>query len=201
MKTEDLRDRFAEVERETKETNIALAITLDAAGLGEIKTGIGFFDHMLNHIAYQSKIDLSIQATGDIEVDEHHTVEDIGICFGKALHKALGNKRGIERYGWVVLPMDEALVMVSMDFSGRTFLSFEVTYTRDHIGGMSTEMIEEFFRAVCQHAGLTLHIKQLSGSNTHHIAEAIFKAFGRALGMAVRRLKNNEVPSTKGMIE
>ena len=194
--------RQAELERQTSETRIRMELNLDGKGVSSITTGIGFFDHMLTHIAKHGFIDLNVKAEGDIEVDCHHTVEDVGIVFGKCLNAALGVKAGIKRYGSFILPMDEALVLCALDLSGRPYLSFEASFTTGRIGDLDTEMVEEFFRAVCVHSGMTLHIKQLAGKNNHHIAEAIFKAFGKALDIASSYDDRIEgVLSTKGMLE
>jgi len=194
--------RQASIERKTKETDISLALCLDTEGKADIQTGIGFFDHMLTLLAHHGFMDITLRAVGDIEVDAHHTVEDVGIVLGKALAEALGNKEGIRRYGHFMLPMEEALVVCAVDFSGRPYLSFDVPFTTERVGTMETEMFEEFFRAVCLHAGLNLHIKLLDGKNNHHIAEAAFKAFAKAIDMAVtfdKRVKG--VLSSKGSLE
>jgi imidazoleglycerol-phosphate dehydratase len=191
--------RRAEIKRKTNETDIMLSIDIDGIGSGEIKTGVGFFDHMLILLTKHGLFDMKIDALGDLEVDAHHTVEDIGIVLGQALKQALGDKKSIKRYGTCYVPMDEALALVSLDLSGRPFLVFDAPFTSDRIGEMDSELIEEFFRAVANNAGITLHIKALYGNNNHHIAEAIFKAFGRALDEATRideRIKG--VMSTKG---
>jgi imidazoleglycerol-phosphate dehydratase len=176
--------RKAEVKRVTKETDISVSIDLDGAGNANLSTGVGFFDHMLNHVARHGFFDIDLKAVGDLEVDCHHTVEDVGIALGSAISKALGAKEGIARYGHDTVPMEETLVSCSLDISGRPFLAFDWQFTVPKIGDMDTEMIEEFFRAVCLHAGLNLHIRVLAGKNNHHVAEAMFKAFGRALDKA-----------------
>lgn len=194
--------RYSSCERKTNETCIKMSIDIDGSGVSEISTGIGFFDHMLTHVSKHGFMDIRIKAEGDIEVDCHHTVEDVGIVFGKCLNEAIGNKEGIKRYGNAIVPMDESLVLCAVDFSGRPFLNFDAKFTVDRIGDMDTEMFEEFFRAVCTNCGLTLHIKMLDGKNNHHIAEAMFKAFGKAVDMALSyddRIKG--VLSTKGMLE
>lgn len=194
--------RYSSCERETNETRIKMSIDVDGAGVSEISTGIGFFDHMLTHVSKHGFMDIKIKAEGDIEVDCHHTVEDVGIVFGKCLNEAIGDKAGIKRYGNSIVPMDESLVLCAVDFCGRPYLNFDAKFTVDRIGDMDTEMFEEFFRAVCTNCGLTLHIKMLDGKNNHHIAEAIFKAFGKAVDMALtydERIKG--VLSTKGMLE
>ncbi len=194
--------RRAEIKRDTLETKINLTLELDGKGQSQIATGIGFFDHMMTHIAKHGFFDLCVEAKGDLEVDCHHTVEDIGIVLGKAIAKALGDKKGIRRYGSFLLPMDEALILCSMDISGRPYLGFDVTFTCDRLGEMDTEMVEEFFRAVSENAGITLHIRQLAGKNNHHIAEGIFKAFAKALDVATSMDDRIEgVLSTKGMLE
>lgn len=193
--------RKAKIERNTNETKITVSLNLDGMGNSKVNTGIGFFDHMLSHIAKQGFIDLDIQAKGDLDVDCHHTVEDVGIVLGQCLAIALGSKEGIRRYGGCILPMEESLVVCSMDFSGRSLLCFDCDFTMDTIGGMDTEMVEEFFRALCGNCGLNLHIKMLSGKNNHHMAEAIFKGFGKALDEAKTidpRIKG--VHSTKGTL-
>lgn len=194
--------RIAEIERNTFETKIKMKMNIDGSGKNNISTGVGFFDHMLTHISKHGFIDLDIKAEGDLYVDCHHTVEDVGIVFGKCLTECVGNKEGIRRYGSFIMPMEETLVIASLDFSGRPLLCFDGEFTMERIGDMDTEMIEEFFRAVCINCGLNLHIKVLAGKNNHHIAEAMFKAFGNALDIALsydERIKG--VHSTKGMLE
>ena len=194
--------RCAKIKRDTLETQIDLSLELDGTGKSQIATGIGFFDHMLTHIAKHGFFDLEVEAKGDLYVDCHHTVEDIGIVLGKAIAKALGDKKGIRRYGSFLLPMDEVLILCSMDISGRPYLGFEVNFTCDRLGEMDTEMVEEFFRAVSENAGITLHIRQLAGKNNHHIAEGIFKAFAKALDIATSQDERIQgVLSTKGMLE
>jgi imidazoleglycerol-phosphate dehydratase len=196
------RERKVSLERKTHETAIDLKLNIDGNGAGDVFTGIGFFDHMLLQIAKHGCMDLSIHAQGDIEVDYHHTVEDVGIVLGKAIAEALGAKEGISRYGSVILPMEEALILCAVDLSGRPYLGFDVTFGTERVGGLDTEMIEEFFRAVSLNAGINMHIKQLSGKNSHHLAEATFKAFGRAIDQASRIDKRIDgVLSTKGMLE
>jgi imidazoleglycerol-phosphate dehydratase len=187
------------VKRTTKETDISVKIDLDGEGKSEISTGIGFMDHMLTHVSRHGFIDMEIRSSGDLDVDCHHTVEDVGITLGQALSKALGNREGISRYACEAVPMDESLVMCALDISGRPCLVFDGGFTTPRLGEMDTEAIEEFFRAVCQHAGLNLHVRVLAGKNNHHIAEAMFKAFGRALDSSTSidpRIKG--VLSTKG---
>lgn len=193
--------RRAEIVRKTNETDIRLCIDLDGSGKSSIKTGCGFLDHMLELFSRHARFDLEIEATGDTYVDYHHTAEDVGIALGQALKQALGDCRGINRYGYFLLPMDEALALVSLDVSGRAHLSCSLN-VKDKVGDFDTELVPEFFAAVCRNAGLTLHIKQLDGLNTHHIIEAVFKGFGRALGsaVAVSEAWKGEVPSTKGVL-
>ncbi|NLP46175.1 MAG: imidazoleglycerol-phosphate dehydratase HisB [Epulopiscium sp.] len=194
--------RKAKIERKTKETDIQLEIMIDGTGNSCIQTGIGFFDHMLNHLSKHGFMDIYLNAQGDLEVDSHHTIEDIGIVFGQALSKALGNKIGIKRYGSCILPMEDALVLCSIDISGRPYCAIDAVFTVPMIGTMQTEMIEEFFRAVSFYGGINLHIKVLAGKNNHHIAEAMFKAFAKALDEAAQidtRIKG--VLSTKGILE
>lgn len=193
--------REAAIERKTAETDIKLSLNIDGEGKNEISTGVGFFDHMLVLLARHSFMDLKVEAQGDLVVDSHHTVEDCGIVLGKALKQALGNKEGIHRYGNSFIPMDEALAQVCLDFSGRPYLVFDADIPRTVLGNYETEMTEEFFRAVTAEAGITLHIRLLYGKNTHHMIEAIFKAFARALSEAVAydaRVKG--VMSSKGAL-
>ncbi len=195
--------RSAEIKRNTTETQIALTLNLDGDGKSEIDTLVPFLDHMLTLFARHGSFDLNLVCRGDIDVDDHHSAEDIAICLGTAFAKALGDKRGIMRYSHMILPMDESLVLVAMDVSGRAHLSFDVEFPTEKIGSFDTELVEEFFSAFTRHAGVTLHIKKLSGTNSHHIAEAIFKAFARVLSGAVSINKDDpdSVPSTKGVIE
>ena len=193
--------RSASVERETSETAVRLALTLDGSGQTQIDTGIGFFDDMLNLFAAHGQFDMELCCNGDLEVDGHHSVEDIGITMGQALRQALGDKRGIRRYGTFFLPMDETLAMVSLDISGRPFLVYEGGEMTPMIGGYDTELTEEFLRALAVHGGLTLHVKVLYGTNSHHKVEAIFKALGHALREAVSYdPRVTGVPSTKGSL-
>jgi imidazoleglycerol-phosphate dehydratase len=195
------RHRKAEVRRKTKETEIILKLDLDGSGRQSIATGIPFFDHMLSLLAYHSSIDLSLKAKGDIGVDAHHTVEDVGICLGDGIKKALEEARGIQRYGMAVIPMDEALVSVALDFSMRPCLVFHVKLRRARIGTFDLELVEEFFRALCNHSKITLHVNLLYGKNSHHIVEAVFKGFGRALREAVAlEERSSLIPSTKGIL-
>ena len=193
--------REATVRRETAETKVELAFNLDGTGQGQIDTGIGFFDHMLNLFAAHGQFDLALRCDGDLEVDGHHSVEDIGITLGQALKQALGDKRGIRRYGTFYLPMDEALAFVSLDISGRPFLVYDGGEMAPMIGGYDTQLTEEFLRALAVNAGLTLHVKVLYGTNSHHKVEAIFKALGHALREAVSNdPRVRGVPSTKGSL-
>ena len=199
--TETKKARRAEIERKTAETQISIKLNLDGEGTCDIATGIGFLDHMLTLLAKHSFMDLTVKAKGDLEVDSHHTVEDIGIVLGEALREALGDKAGIHRYGNCFIPMDETLAQACLDFSGRPFLVFGAEIPKIKLGNYDTEMTEEFFRAVAMHCGLTLHIRVLYGSNVHHIIEAIFKAFARAVAEASAmdpRVKG--VMSSKGVL-
>ena len=187
--------RIGKIERETKETKIFVEINLDGAGQTEISTGIGFFNHMLNLFAVHGNFDLKIICDGDLDVDGHHSVEDIGICLGLAIKNALGDKRGINRYGTFYLPMDESLAFVSLDISGRSFLVFDENFA-PMIGNFDTELVEEFLRALAFNAGITLHAKILYGKNSHHKVEAIFKALGHALNIAVEKNNSDKILST-----
>ncbi|NCC84321.1 MAG: imidazoleglycerol-phosphate dehydratase HisB [Clostridia bacterium] len=193
--------RRAEIERKTQETQVKLRMDLDGSGVGSIDSGIGFFDHMLQQIVRHGNLDLDLRVTGDLEVDAHHTIEDTGLVFGQALLEALGSKAGISRYGLSYVPMDESLARVVIDFSGRPYLYFQADFPYDYLGAYPCEMTKEFFRAVAQTAGMTLHVELLHGENAHHETEAIFKAFGRALRQAVSidpEVKG--IPSTKGTL-
>ncbi len=193
--------RCSEVQRVTGETEIKLSLCLDGNGEAAIDTGVPFMDHMLTLFAGHGGFNLELTASGDIEVDDHHTVEDVGICLGQAVREALGDKGGIRRYGHVILPMDEALALVAVDISGRSFLSFDVPMPRAKTGAFDTELVEEFMRALVVNAGLTLHVKLLAGSNTHHIIESVFKGLARALRSAAEIIDPNRgVPSTKGVL-
>jgi len=195
------RNRKAEIRRRTKETEVILKLDLDGSGKNSITSGIAFFDHMLSLLAYHSSIDLSLKAKGDIGVDAHHTVEDVGICLGDGIRKALGEAKGIQRYGMAMIPMDETLASVSLDLSMRPYLVFHMKPKRLKIGTFDLELVEEFFKALCHHAGITLHINLLYGRNSHHMVEAVFKAFGRALREAVSLdERSSGVPSTKGFL-
>ena len=193
--------RNAEIMRDTFETKIKMKIDLDGTGENNISTGIGFFDHMLTHISKHGFIDLDVDAKGDVEVDCHHTIEDVGIVLGTAIKKALGDKAGIKRYGYFILPMDEVLALCAADLSGRPYFKFDAGFTTDKLGTMDTEMVKEFFYAVSYSAQMNLHLKILDGGNNHHMAEALFKAFGKALDMAVSpEPRMTEIWSTKGAL-
>jgi imidazoleglycerol-phosphate dehydratase len=201
MKEAIMSDRRASIQRETKETQIRIELNLDGGGRYEIDTGVPFLDHMLTLMTAYGLIDLEIAAKGDTEIDDHHTVEDIGIVLGTALAQALGDKRGIARYGSFLLPMDEALVQIALDFSGRPVLALDVDFPTEKVGAFDTELVAEFLRALSTHAALTLHVRLLAGSNSHHIAEAIFKALGHALRQAVAiDPRQSGIPSTKGVL-
>jgi len=194
--------RQATIDRATKETRISVTVNLDGTGTGRFFTGIPFLEHMLDQVARHGMIDISIEAQGDLEIDAHHTVEDIGITLGQALARAAGDKAGMQRYGHAYVPLDEALSRVVLDFSGRPGLEYRAEYPRARIGDFDVDLLREFFQGLCNHALLTLHIDNLRGRNAHHVAETIFKAFGRALRMAVAldsRL-GDAVPSTKGSL-
>jgi imidazoleglycerol-phosphate dehydratase len=194
-------ERLAKISRESNETNIEVNINLDGSGSYEGDTGIGFFDHMLNLFAKHGLLDLQVKAVGDLFVDSHHTIEDVGIVIGMAIKEALKGKEGIKRYGTSFVPMDETLATVSLDLSGRSYLVFDAEFTVDKIGGFDTEMVEEFFRAVATNGGITLHARVIYGKNNHHMVEALFKALGKALSEALtydKRIKG--VLSTKGSL-
>lgn len=194
--------RRAKVDRKTLETEIQLALSLDGAGKAVIRTGIGFFDHMLHHVARHGLLDLTINAKGDLAVDPHHTVEDIGICLGKAFSQALGDHAGLTRYGHAVIPMDEALAEAAVDISGRPFLAFQAQLPKVRLGEFDAELAEEFFRAFAMNSRCTVHLMLRSGTNVHHCLEALFKAFGRALRSALTiDPREKDVPSTKGSLE
>jgi imidazoleglycerol-phosphate dehydratase len=194
--------RSATIARKTAETDIAVTLGLDGTGVGEIATGVGFFDHMLDQVARHGMLELSVRAAGDLHIDDHHTVEDTGIAIGQALAAALGDKAGIRRYGECHLPMDDALVRAALDLSGRPYLVWDVAFPTAKIGRFDTELVREFFQALATHGGVTLHVAALSGINSHHIAEAAFKAVARALRMAVEPdpRRAGAVPSTKGSL-
>lgn len=194
-------ERVAEVTRKTKETDIALHLKLDGSGISEVHTGVGFFDHMLEGFAKHGFFDLSVNVKGDLEVDCHHTIEDTGIVLGNAIREALGTKKGVRRFGNCILPMDETLVLCAVDLSGRPYLSFDGTFTTDRVGDMDTEMVKEFFYAVSYSAGMNLHVKVLTAGNNHHMIEAMFKAFARALDEAVSfDPRVTDVLTTKGSL-
>ncbi len=192
--------RTAKIKRSTNETEIWLTLNLDGKGKSEINTGIGFLDHMLTLFAFHAGIDLQITAKGDLGVDDHHTVEDVGIVLGQALLRALGDRKGVRRYGFFILPMDEVLARSAVDLSGRSFLRLNAAFQRVQIGDFATENIREFFQALVRESGITLHLEILAPGNEHHQAEALFKAFGRALRQAVQ-IESDEIPSTKGKLE
>ena len=193
--------RTANITRKTKETDINLSLTIDGTGVSEVNTGIGFFNHMLEGFSKHGFFDLTLSVNGDLEVDGHHTVEDTGIVLGTAIKEALGDKDGIKRYGSFILPMDDALCLCAVDLCGRPYFVFDCEFPVEQVGGLDTELVREFFYAVCYSAGMNLHIKMLNGSNTHHMIEAMFKAFAKALDEAVsydERIKG--VLSTKGAL-
>jgi len=188
------------IQRKTAETNIKLVLNLDGSGKGDVNTGCGFLDHMLILFAAHSGFDLEVSCVGDTAVDDHHTVEDIAICLGTAFAQAVGDKKGIARYGERILPMDEALILTAVDISGRSYLAFEMNIPSQKVGVFDTELVEEFWLAFVRKAGITLHIRQLSGKNSHHIIEGCFKSVARSLAMAVAKTGDNRVPSTKGVL-
>ena len=194
--------RVSEINRKTAETDIQLKLNIDGSGKSNIKTGCGFLDHMLTLFAKHGRFDHDIFCKGDIEVDFHHTAEDIGICLGKAFSEAMGDKKGICRYGNMILPMDEALVLTAVDFSGRSYLAYTVNLLRAKVGDFDTELVEEFWQAFVREAGLNLHINQMAGVNTHHIIEGIFKSAARSIraAVAIDEKAKDEVPSTKGVL-
>ena len=194
--------RSAVVNRKTAETAVSLTLNLDGAGLSEIDSGVGFLDHMLTLFARHGRFDLTLVCHGDTQVDDHHSVEDIGICLGRAFREALGDKRGICRYGDTTLPMDEALILTAADVSGRSFLCFDLPIPTEKVGTFDTELVEEFFIAFCANAGITLHIRELAGKNSHHIIEGCFKSFARSLrkAVAIDPDSKGELPSTKGVL-
>ncbi len=194
-------ERKATFERNTAETQISVSINLDGAGVSKIDTGIGFFNHMLTHLAKHSLCDMKVSCKGDLDVDAHHTIEDVGIAIGKAIADALGDKTGIARYGSATIPMDEALVMTSLDLSGRGSLVYGLKLEKEMIGSFDSELTPEFFKALVTNAGINAHIRQIEGSNAHHIVEAAFKAFARAFRQAISKDEKIEgVPSTKGTL-
>ncbi len=192
--------RMYELTRKTAETDISLSLNLDGSGKSNIHTGVGFLDHMLTLLAAHGKFDLTVTCTGDIQVDDHHSAEDIGICLGTAFQNALGDKRGITRYGSFLLPMDEALILCAVDISGRSCLCYGLEIPTEKIGTFDTELVEEFFLAFTRCCPMSLHLKQLAGKNSHHIVEGAFKALARALRAAVALDGTNDIPSTKGVL-
>jgi imidazoleglycerol-phosphate dehydratase len=194
--------RRAAVKRRTKETAITASVDLDGTGAYEVATGVGFLDHMIEQLARHSLIDIALKAEGDLYIDQHHTTEDSGIVLGQAVAKALGDKKGIARYGFAYLPMDETLTRVALDVSGRPYLVWKVAFTRSKVGEMDTELFREWFQAFAQHAGLTLHVETLHGENSHHIAETCYKALAKALrqAIAIDERQKDSVPSTKGQL-
>ena len=197
----NMRERIGQASRKTKETDISLGINLDGQGENQIDTGIPFFDHMLDGFARHGLFDLEVSVKGDVDVDSHHTIEDTGIVLGQAIARALGDKKGIKRYGYFILPMDETLALGAVDLSGRPYLNYQAEFTVPRLGDMDTEMVREFFYSVSYSAAMNLHLKILDAGNNHHMAEALFKAFGKALDMAVSeepRIK--DVWSTKGSL-
>jgi len=197
-----MKSRIAEFTRDTKETQISVSVNLDGEGKADFDTGVPFLDHMLDQIARHGSLDLKVKAKGDLDIDAHHTVEDIGICLGEAFKIALGDKKGIRRYGHAYVPLDEALSRVVIDFSGRPGLVYQVKFIRDRIGNFDVDLFHEFFQGFINHAKATLHIDNLRGDNAHHIAETVFKAFGRAVRMAVEHDERmaGQLPSTKGKL-
>lgn len=191
--------QVSKIKRKTAETDIALEFKVNGSGKCKINSGIGFMDHMLTLFAHHGSFDLTLNCKGDIQVDDHHSAEDIGICLGKAFKEALGDKKGIARYGDIILPMDEALILAAVDISGRATLNYDVNIKAKKIGTFDTELIEEFLIAFVNNAGITLHLKQLAGRNSHHIAEAVFKAMARALRKAVK-VEGDAIPSSKGVL-
>ena len=194
--------RTSYIERNTNETKIKLTLELDGSGISKIKSGSGFLDHMLNLFAVHGSFNLNVECDGDTYVDDHHSVEDIGICLGMAIKECVGDKKGILRYGSMMLPMDEALVLTALDVSGRSYLAFDCNFPSEKIGSFDTELVNEFFAALVRTAGITLHIKKLAGNNSHHIAEAAFKSAARALKQAVSidAANSDVIPSSKGSL-
>ena len=193
--------RNAKIDRITNETDIKLVLNLDGAGKSTIKTGIPFFDHMLDQFTFHSQIDLELDAKGDLGIDCHHTVEDCGICLGTAFSNALGDKKGINRYGFFLLPMDDALIRVALDFSGRSFLSWNVKFPTSSVGNFDLELVREFFNSFSTNSRATIHVDMLNGFNSHHISEAVFKSMGKAIKMAITKDQRlDSIPSTKGSL-
>ena len=193
--------RTAEITRNTAETNISLKVNLDGTGKTEVSTGVGFLNHMLALFAAHGKFDLEVRCVGDTDVDDHHSVEDVGICLGQAFRQALGDKRGITRYGSFLLPMDEALILAAVDISGRSSLNDALEIPTEKIGSFDTELVEEFFLGFTRSCPMSLHLRKLAGTNSHHIVEGAFKAFGRAMKAAVALDGTDSIPSTKGVLE
>ena len=193
--------RTAEISRNTAETNISLKVNLDGTGKTEVGTGVGFLNHMLTLFAAHGKFDLEVRCVGDTDVDDHHSVEDVGICLGQAFRQALGDKRGITRYGSFLLPMDEALILAAVDISGRSSLNDALEIPTEKIGSFDTELVEEFFLGFTRSCPMSLHLRKLAGTNSHHIVEGAFKAFGRAMKAAVALDGTDKIPSTKGVLE
>ena len=194
--------RTAEIKRDTNETKITLTLNLDGSGISKISTGVGFLDHMLTLFARHGSFDLSVTCKGDVEVDDHHSTEDIGICLGSAFAEALGTMAGINRYGNIILPMDESLILCAADISGRSYLGYGLQIPTEKVGTFDTELVEEFFLAFTRKAGITLHFQQLAGTNSHHIIEGAFKAFGRVMkqAVAIDPSLGGQIPSTKGVL-
>ena len=192
--------RVSDIQRNTAETQISLKLNLDGTGKSNIDTGVGFLNHMLTLFAANGKFDLTVTCSGDTEVDDHHSVEDVGICLGQAFQAALGDKRGITRYGSFLLPMDEALILSAVDISGRSCLCYELEIPTEKIGTFDTELVEEFFLGFTRNCPMSLHLRQLAGTNSHHIVEGAFKSVGRALKAAMALDGSNEIPSTKGVL-
>ena len=194
--------RTAEIKRDTNETKITLTLNLDGSGISKINTGVGFLDHMLTLFARHGSFDLFITCTGDVEVDDHHSTEDVGICLGSAFAEALGTMAGINRYGNIILPMDESLILCAADISGRSYLGYGLQIPTEKVGTFDTELVEEFFLAFTRKAGITLHFQQLAGTNSHHIIEGAFKAFGRTMkqAVAIDPSLGGQIPSTKGVL-
>ena len=194
--------RTAEIKRDTNETKITLTLNLDGNGISKISTGVGFLDHMLTLFARHGSFDLSVTCKGDVEVDDHHSTEDIGICLGSAFAEALGNMAGINRYGNIILPMDESLILCAADISGRSYLGYGLQIPTEKVGTFDTELVDEFFLAFTRKAGITLHFQQLAGTNSHHIIEGAFKAFGRVMkqAVAIDPSLGGQIPSTKGVL-
>lgn len=192
-------NRSAKIERKTSETSVVLELDLDGNGRVEVNTGIGFFDHMLSLLAFHAGFDMRLVASGDLEVDQHHTVEDVGLALGNAINSALGDKKGVKRYGWAILPMDEALCMVALDLSGRPYLALHTPELGSEVAGYDTDTLREFLRALVNEGKFTLHVRVLSGDNPHHLLESVFKGIGRALREAVSR-EGTDIPSSKGSL-